>query len=251
VATARAEAKDAKIKAEAASKEAEELRADMEESDDEEEEEKGVVGEYLPVDRSVELQNTKSGILRLKKTLTDAYKFFENVNVNDDGNFDIGDALSAAFLLEDPTASVKDVQVFRNNKLTTFKRQAGSVSKRKRTSKDSPEVQAGSYYLPWDEMLLLLTGQNQLLALRMICVNLISREVSPSLGTIAAIRLHFYPSLAFQIMNLQTATQRRKLITQMKRTHCPVVMLRGGPCSRESLLGQSLCSHHKRLLIVE
>lgn len=193
-----------------------------------------------------------------KQLLADAYTFFDGIDVDDDGNFSLRDAINAAYMLQYPDATHDQIQKSVKAALRTSLRQLAS----KRAADGKVKDQAAGGYRPYLAVVSLLLHRPDLTKFCDMIVSLATREIAPCPIRIAALLLHI-KDISDGILNVNVAYNVLGLYSRsQKDTYLAATKILTGPgsackqmvesksvsrvCGARVMRGKNVCSYHNR-----
>ena len=193
-----------------------------------------------------------------KQLLADAYTFFDGIDVDDDGNFSLRDAINAAYMLQHPDATHDQIQKSVKAALRTSLRQLAS----KRAADGKVKDQAAGGYRPYLAVASLFLHRPDLTKFCDMIVSLATREIAPCPIRIAALVLHI-KDISDGILNVNVAYHVLGLYSRsQKDTYLAAAKILTGPgttckqmvesksvsrvCGARVMRGKNVCSYHNR-----
>ena len=215
----------------------------------------------FPSDITMETMGGEQTIIRK------AYEFFDTINIDNCGNFCLRDAINAAYMLQHPNFTKKEIEQKVVTAMRTARKQVARKQSTKRTSEGSVKEtrKNDSGYHPYLVLTRMLLRRSDLTEFCDMITTLAAREIAPCPIRIAILMLHIKEiamgnlniNVAFSVLGLCSEEERDQYLSSLRtftneRIMCmEVLTAKNGAqqmCSQRVMRGKEICSYHARSL---
>ena len=210
----------------------------------------------FPADVTTETMEREKTIIRR------AYDFFDSININDDGDFSVNDAMHAAFMMQYPAMSKEGIEKKVDNGVRNTRRQ---IANKKRTAEGTEKKVVSNGYHSYPVVARLLLNCPQLTEFCDLIISLATLELTPC-PIRTAMRVMYLKDIsngnlnvnvAYNILGLCNAVDRELYLLSLhaftnEKIMCAQVVRGKGVsqkrCSHRAMKGKEMCSYHMRQL---